>query len=195
MLVPGGNVLPEFNPVWIVRMDGGEPLSPETEIQTEGIEWKTIYKHCGEGVLDTQFKSTGDVLCFEFTRLKRVPITIELSCGSSHVFQDIDGVRTYALKDGMLQSVCQLVDSRYNADRICELPTEEGGCDPLLVKISRDGNHSIGLSFENCSHLMTNQQPEVSSLGASFDDSQPIRGELRMTEDEAETLISLLQPL
>ena len=185
--------LSDFNPVWIVRW-GDKTLSPQTDVLTEGIEWKTTYKDGAESVLEAQFRFAEEVLNFEFTRINRVPITIELSCGSSQLFQDIDGVRTYALKGGILQSICQLVESRYSAERSCELPVGGEGCDPLLVKIARDRSHSLGLCFESCSQLVTNHQPAVSSIGASFDKSgDPIRGVLRMTEDEAETLIQLCQ--
>jgi len=188
------NALLDFDLDWIIRMDGGEPLSSETEIQTEGIEWKTIYKDGADRVLEAKFRVVEDAPTFEFSRIKSDPITIQLSCGSSPLFQDVDGVRTYGLKDGTLQSVSQLVESRFNEDRICELSTCEGGCDPLLVKTSRDGSHSLGLCFENCTHLVTNHQPAVSSIGAMFEESdEPIRGVLRITEDEAEALIQLCQ--
>jgi hypothetical protein len=188
-----GDSYSTFDPAWIVRM-GTEELRAETEVQSEGVEWKTIYKYGVDGVLEAQFRAAENVLSFEFNRIKSVSITIELSCGSSPLLQDIDGVRTYALKDGILQSICQLVESRYNEDRVCELPTGEGGCDPLLVKISRDGSHSLGLCFESCSFLVTDHNLSVSSIGASFDESdEPIRGIIRMTEDEAEALIQLCQ--
>ncbi len=186
-----GNGLPDFEPTWIVRL-GGETLSPETEIQNEGVEWKTIFKAGDESLIEAQFRLSDDVLSFEFRRTRPVPISIELSCGSSQLFQDIDGVRTYALKGGILQSICQLVDSRYNSERTCEVATGAGGCEPLLVKIARDGSHSLGLAFGSCSQLVTNHQPAVSSIGATFDESdEPLSGALRVTEVEAETLIQL----
>jgi hypothetical protein len=86
-------------------------------------------------------------------------------------FHDIDGVRTYALKDGIFQSVSQLVNSRFAAHRMCGFPVRTGPGGPqasaverLMAKISRDGDWVFGLATDIAGHLSCNHQPQVSCI-------------------------------
>jgi len=86
-------------------------------------------------------------------------------------FHDIDGVRTYALKDDLFQSVNQLVESRFQAHRMCGFPVrtapggpKEGATERLMAKISRDAQWALGIATDISGHLSCNHQPHVSCI-------------------------------
>ncbi|MBI2194793.1 MAG: hypothetical protein HYU36_22660 [Planctomycetes bacterium] len=94
-----------------------------------------------------------------------------LRSGAAAPFHDLDGVRTYALKGGMFQSVCQLVNARFAGHRMCRFPVRSApgeeaadACERLMAKISRDGRWVLGIATDRCGCLSCNHQPAVSCI-------------------------------
>lgn len=119
-------------------------------------------------------------------------------------FHDIDGVRTYALKDGLFQSVNQLVDSRFPAHRMCGFPVRigpgddrEGAVGRLMAKISRDAQWVLGLATDIGGHLSCNHQPRVSCIHSNPNWGQappggesPARGKVYLLPAPIEALLA-----
>ena len=119
-------------------------------------------------------------------------------------FHDIDGVRTYALKDGIFQSVCQLVNSRFAEHRMCSFPVRSDPAGPredaterLMAKISRDGKWGLAMATDIGGHVSCNQQPRVSCIHSNpnWGEVPPggeagARGKVYLVPAPAEDLIS-----
>ena len=112
-------------------------------------------------------------------------------------FHDIDGVRSYALKDEIFQSVNQLVDSRFAHHRMCVFPVRtspdaepDNPCERLMAKISIDAEWVLGIATDIAGWLSCNQQPKTSCIHSNprWGEVEPggeatARGKVYLVED------------
>lgn len=137
------------------RSQIGIAYESEIEARADEVEFSIARRNLSES--SWKDREVGSLFCF-------------MSRDAS-LFHDIDGVRSYALKDDIFQSVNQLVNSRFMHHRMCSFPVrtspegpKENACERLMAKISRDAEWVVGIATNIAGWISCNQQPQVSCI-------------------------------